>query len=48
MSGPTITGSSLALDRKLGLGGTPSADQLRSAMEGHVLADTVLVGTYRR
>jgi Raf kinase inhibitor-like YbhB/YbcL family protein len=37
-----------ALDLRLGLGGTPSADQLRLAMEGHVLADTVLVGTYRR
>lgn len=37
-----------ALDRRLGLGGTPTAGQLRSAMTGHILAETVLVGTYRR
>jgi len=37
-----------ALDQRLRLDGTPTADQLRAAMAGHVLAGTVLVGTYRR
>jgi hypothetical protein len=37
-----------ALDRRLALGGTPTADQLRAAMAGHILAETVLVGTYQR
>ena len=38
----------LALDRSLGLGGTPLADEVRSAAEGHVLGEAQLTGTYRR
>ncbi len=37
-----------ALDRTLGLAGSPSAAQVRSAMEGHILAQATLNGTYRR
>ncbi len=37
-----------ALDRTLALTGAPKADAVRSAMEGHVLAETKLVGTYHR
>ena len=37
-----------ALDRALGLTGTPSADELRAAMDGHVLAEATLTGTYQR
>lgn len=37
-----------ALDQALGLAGTPTADELRSAMSGHVLAATTLTGTYQR
>jgi Raf kinase inhibitor-like YbhB/YbcL family protein len=37
-----------ALDVPLGLGGAPRADAVRSAMKGHVLAETRLRGTYRR
>ncbi|UCG89171.1 MAG: YbhB/YbcL family Raf kinase inhibitor-like protein [Gemmatimonadota bacterium] len=36
-----------ALDTKLDLG-TPTKDQLEQAMAGHILAQTELVGTYRR
>jgi Raf kinase inhibitor-like YbhB/YbcL family protein len=37
-----------ALASKLGLGGTPSADAVRSAMAGKILAQTALTGTYKR
>jgi Raf kinase inhibitor-like YbhB/YbcL family protein len=37
-----------ALDGVLGLTGTPSGDELRAAMDGHVLAETTLTGTYQR
>jgi len=37
-----------ALDRRLGLGSSPTAAELRAAMSGHVLGQAVLVGTYRR
>lgn len=37
-----------ALDRALGLTGTPTAGELRRAMAGHVLGTTRLVGRYRR
>jgi hypothetical protein len=38
----------MALDQALGLGGTPDADAVRAAAEGHVLAETTLTGTYQR
>jgi Raf kinase inhibitor-like YbhB/YbcL family protein len=37
-----------ALDRTLGLSGSPSAADLRRAMGGHVVGSTRLTGTYRR
>ncbi len=37
-----------ALDRALGLGGTPSLATVQAAMKGHVLGQAVLRGTYRR
>jgi Raf kinase inhibitor-like YbhB/YbcL family protein len=37
-----------ALDGPLGLTGTPRADDVRRAAEGHVLGQAVLSGTYRR
>ncbi len=37
-----------ALDRPLGIGGTPGIADVRAAMQGHVLAQTRLTGTYRR
>lgn len=37
-----------ALDDELGLVGTPSADEVRTAAAGHVLAETALTGTYTR
>ena len=37
-----------ALDRQLGIGGTPSLAEVQAAMKGHVLAETTLRGTYRR
>lgn len=37
-----------ALDRALGIGGTPSLAEVRAAMKGHVLAEATLTGTYRR
>jgi Raf kinase inhibitor-like YbhB/YbcL family protein len=37
-----------ALDRPLGIGGTPSLAEVRAAMKGHVLAEATLNGTYRR
>ena len=37
-----------ALDGPLGLTGTPTADELRAAMDGHILAETTLTGTYQR
>jgi Raf kinase inhibitor-like YbhB/YbcL family protein len=37
-----------ALDRTLGLTGTPSRADLEAAMKGHVLAMTVLTGTYKQ
>lgn len=37
-----------ALDRRLGLGGNPTAADLRAAFGGHVLGQALLVGTYRR
>jgi Raf kinase inhibitor-like YbhB/YbcL family protein len=37
-----------ALDRPLGLSGTPTADDVRRAMAGHVLGSARLTGTYRR
>ncbi len=37
-----------ALDGALNLTGAPKAAQVRRAMEGHVLAQTVLEATYRR
>jgi len=37
-----------ALDRLLGLAGTPRARELRAAMAGHVIASATLTGTYRR
>jgi Raf kinase inhibitor-like YbhB/YbcL family protein len=38
----------LALDEPLGLTGTPSADDVRRAAEGHTLAQATLTGTYTR
>lgn len=37
-----------ALDGALGLAGTPSADEVRRAAEGHVLEQAQLTGTYTR
>jgi Raf kinase inhibitor-like YbhB/YbcL family protein len=37
-----------ALDRSLELTGAPRIDELRVAMDGHVLAETTLTGTYQR
>ena len=37
-----------ALDEPLGLTGTPSADDLRAAMQGHVIADAELSASYTR
>ena len=37
-----------ALDTKLDLGGGATAERLSDAMEGHVLAEGQLMGTYRR
>lgn len=37
-----------ALDRDVNLRGSPTAGHLRSAMEGHLLAEGHLMGTYRR
>ena len=37
-----------ALDRILGLTGIPGEDELRAAMDGHVLAEATLSGTYQR
>ncbi len=37
-----------ALDQELGLPGTPTADELRAAMQGHVLGDAELEATYTR
>jgi Raf kinase inhibitor-like YbhB/YbcL family protein len=37
-----------ALDRELGDLGTPTRDQLLRAMDGHVLAEAELVGTYEK
>jgi Raf kinase inhibitor-like YbhB/YbcL family protein len=37
-----------ALDRALGIGGTPRLGEVQAAMQGHVLAQTRLTGTYRR
>jgi Raf kinase inhibitor-like YbhB/YbcL family protein len=38
----------LALDTTLGLNGAPSAADLLTAAEGHVVAEATLTGTYRR
>jgi hypothetical protein len=40
--------SLFALDRVLELSGSPTPDNVRSAMEGHVLAQAKITGTYRR
>jgi Raf kinase inhibitor-like YbhB/YbcL family protein len=37
-----------ALDTRLGLGGGATKERLSDAMEGHVLAEGRLMGTYRR
>ena len=37
-----------ALDQALGIADTPSADDVRAAMQGHVLADAELEATYTR
>lgn len=37
-----------ALDQALGIADTPSADDVRAAMQGHVLADAVLEASYTR
>jgi hypothetical protein len=37
-----------ALDALLGLTGTPTADELRAAMEGHIVGQAELSGTYTR
>ncbi len=37
-----------ALDRLLGIGGTPRINVVEVAMKGHVLAQVTLTGTYRR
>lgn len=38
----------LALDQKLALSGTPTADQLRAAAAGHILEQAVLTAKYTR
>ena len=38
----------LALDEKLALPGTPTADQLRAAAAGHILDEATLTGKYTR
>jgi Raf kinase inhibitor-like YbhB/YbcL family protein len=38
----------IALDEALGLTGAPSAADVLAATDGHVLAETMLIGTYRR
>jgi Raf kinase inhibitor-like YbhB/YbcL family protein len=37
-----------ALDDLLGLTGTPTAEDVRAAMQGHVLGESELTGTYTR
>jgi Raf kinase inhibitor-like YbhB/YbcL family protein len=37
-----------ALDAPLGLAGTPSADEVRQAAQGHTLAEATITGTYQR
>jgi Raf kinase inhibitor-like YbhB/YbcL family protein len=37
-----------ALDRPLALAGAPRIGEIQSAMNGHVIAETTLTGTYRR
>jgi Raf kinase inhibitor-like YbhB/YbcL family protein len=37
-----------ALDGQLGLSGAPGRSEIESAMQGHILARTTLIGTYRR
>jgi Raf kinase inhibitor-like YbhB/YbcL family protein len=37
-----------ALDGPLGIGGTPTLAAVQAAMQGHVLAEATLTGTYRR
>ncbi len=37
-----------ALDQELGIADPPSADDVRAAMQGHVLADAVLEASYTR
>lgn len=37
-----------ALDRELGDLNTPTADVLHAAMEGHILAQTTIIGTYQK
>jgi Raf kinase inhibitor-like YbhB/YbcL family protein len=37
-----------ALDRPLGLSGVPRIADIQSAMNGHVIAETTLTGTYQR
>lgn len=37
-----------ALDQALGLSGAPRIGEIRAAMEGHVLAEAKLTGTYQR
>ncbi len=37
-----------ALDRPIGLTGNPVAGQVRAAMDGHILAQATLTGTYMR
>lgn len=37
-----------ALDTALDIAGTPTKDQLLEAMEGHILAQAALMGTYAR
>jgi Raf kinase inhibitor-like YbhB/YbcL family protein len=37
-----------ALDQELGIADTPSAEDVRAAMQGHVLGDAELEATYTR
>jgi Raf kinase inhibitor-like YbhB/YbcL family protein len=37
-----------ALDRTLGLTGTPGLADVEAAMRGHVIAEAILTGTYKR
>jgi Raf kinase inhibitor-like YbhB/YbcL family protein len=37
-----------ALDKSLDLAAGATKDQVRQAMQGHILAETILVGTYQR